>query len=314
MELDSSTSEQEDEQDDAEPIEEDEPEDEEDLAAVPGLAPSPPPPAAPVVEETPLAFAPRGIGARGVRGGIGARPGGGIGSGRAGIGGRGLGAGAGSASSAAPVFASATSASTIPLGGTSTFNPSSSFAPATSNTGADSPMAGAATPRFGLGASSGGGGAGIGSPGVGKGGIGARPAQSLVDSLKERLAAEEQAASPSPSSPSASPSPAPETSAAEAAPPRERRSFLPTATPQGSHLAPKKISKKEQQHFAQLESSGSLGLKMLQKMGWKSGTGLGVNEQGIVTPIGEGQKLRKKGAGIASGERSAGSLAEAARM
>lgn len=313
MELGSSASEQDDDQDDAEAIEEDEPEeDEEELAAVPGLAPSPPPPAAPVVEETPLAFAPRGIGARGGRGGIGARPGGGIGSGRAGIGGRGLGAGADSVSSAPPVFASATSASTIPLGGTSTFNPSS-FAPAASTSGADSPMAGAATPRLGLGASSGGGGAGIGSPGVGKVGIGARPAQSLIDSLKERLAAEEQVASPSPSSASASPSPAPENSV-DAAPPRERRSFLPTAAPEGSHLAPKKISKKEQQHFAQLESSGSLGLKMLQKMGWKSGTGLGVNEQGIVTPIGEGQKLRKKGAGIASGERSAGSLAEAARM
>ncbi|KAK4698524.1 tuftelin-interacting protein 11, partial [Phenoliferia sp. Uapishka_3] len=49
-------------------------------------------------------------------------------------------------------------------------------------------------------------------------------------------------------------------------------------------------------------------------MGWKSGSGLGADNQGIVTPIGEGQKLRKKGAGISKGERSAGSIAEAARM
>jgi tuftelin-interacting protein 11 len=98
--------------------------------------------------------------------------------------------------------------------------------------------------------------------------------------------------------------------------PRERRSFLPTATtqPGSASFVPKKISKKEQQHFAKLESSGSLGLKMLQKMGWKSGTGLGANEQGIVTPIGEGQKVRDRGKGLSSGERSAGAILEAARM
>jgi tuftelin-interacting protein 11 len=76
---------------------------------------------------------------------------------------------------------------------------------------------------------------------------------------------------------------------------------------------PPKISAKEAQHFAQLASKGDLGLRMLEKMGWKSGTGLGANQQGIVTPIGEGTKMRKQGAGISKGERSAGSIAEERR-
>lgn len=281
----------------------------EDLAPVPGLAPSPPPNVVPepdIAPSTPLAFAPRGIGSRG-RGGAG------IGS-RAGIGG-GAGIGARSSSSAAPAFASATSASMMSLGGVGVAKPTIDAVPS----GSQSPMTDASTPRIGLGA-------GIGATRAAGGGIGSRP--SLADSLRDRLAAQQTTfgADLSPSSMQSSPSssagasPVPEAMSTNTTEqqtiPRERRSFLPTASTQagGTSFVPKKISKKEQQHFAKLESSGSLGLKMLQKMGWKNGSGLGANEQGIVTPVGEGQKVRERGKGLSSGERSAGAIAEAARM
>ncbi|KAM0788473.1 hypothetical protein ACM66B_001606 [Microbotryomycetes sp. NB124-2] len=236
-----------------------------------------------------LAFAPRGIGARGglgaARGGIGARTG---------------------TSTTTPTFASATSASDMPLGGS---GPSQ-----ISSTGAESPMAGAATPRTGIGSSSAGIGAGRAGIG-GRSGLGSRPQVSLADAVRDKLASE-RAQEPTTSD---SPGPPQDSAAATSSThqdqvPRERRSFLPTATAASSSAtAPKIISKRERQHFAKLESSGSLGLKMLQKMGWKSGTGLGMNEQGIVTPIGEGQKVRAARQGLASGERSAGALAEEAR-
>lgn len=276
----------------------------EDLAPVPGLAQSPAP--EPVNERiepepAPLAFAPRGLGSGRGRGG------GGIGS-RAGIGGGGAGIGSRSAATSSgsmPIFASATSASTMPLGGNG-----SPAATTSDPTGTQSPMEGASTPRAGLGA-------GIGAGKAQTGGIGARP--SLADSLRQRLAAQ-QATVQEPTAPSVDSSPSssarmsPEPTQLEQ-PSRERRSFLPTGTASSAApQVPKKISKKEQQHFAKLESSGSLGLRMLQKMGYKTGTGLGANEQGIVTPIGEGQKVRERGKGISSGERSAGALAEAARM
>lgn len=220
----------------------------------------------PVEPKAALAFAPRAA-ARG-KGGIGARPA------TAGIG--------SSSTSSTPLqqFASATSASSMPLGG------------------AESPMSAAAPVHAGLGA-------GIGArSGIGGGGIGSGR-QSLVDSLRQRLAVDSE-----PSSSESTPRASPEPSSSD--PPRDRRSFLPTAkvTPMAP---PPKISAKEAQHFAQLASKGDLGLRMLEKMGWKSGTGLGANQQGIVTPIGEGTKMRKQGAGISKGERSAGSIAEERR-
>lgn len=269
----------------------------EHLASVPGLA-------TPIIEKpnpiTPAPIPPtRGIGSKSGMGGIGARAGiggggGGIGSGRAGIGGS---AGVAKGTGAAPMFASATSASAIPLGGYGTPTTNNSTIPASDPTtphllGTESPMTQAAPPH-----------AGIGSGRVGIGG--GQPKQSLADSLRSRLVAQglarAESPDPTPSADNLTPEPA-----------RERRSFLPT-TPSITPKAPLAISKAEQVHFASLATKGDIGLLMLQKMGWKNGTGLGAEGQGIVTPIGEGQKLRKKGQGIGEGERSKGSLAEEAR-
>ncbi|KAJ8079505.1 hypothetical protein PM082_011092 [Marasmius tenuissimus] len=55
------------------------------------------------------------------------------------------------------------------------------------------------------------------------------------------------------------------------------------------------LDRAEQVHFAKI--SGSFGARMLEKMGWKSGTGLGVTGEGIVTPV--ESKSRPERAGIA---------------
>lgn len=55
------------------------------------------------------------------------------------------------------------------------------------------------------------------------------------------------------------------------------------------------LSHAEQAHFAKL--SGSFGARMLQKMGWQAGQGLGTTGEGIVTPI--ESKMRPEKSGIA---------------
>lgn len=75
-------------------------------------------------------------------------------------------------------------------------------------------------------------------------------------------------------------------------------------------IAPVQLSYEEKAHFAKI--SGSFGAKMMAKMGWEAGTGLGASGQGIVTPV--ESKLRPKGAvGIAYGgfkERTKQAIAE----
>ncbi|GAA6037203.1 hypothetical protein JCM8097_008617 [Rhodosporidiobolus ruineniae] len=324
--------------------------DEEDLPPVPGLkartpTPPPPPPPAPVEVSNPgasLAFAPRGLSAgrgRG-RGGLGHGGGGaGLGAARGGIGAGGAKAGLG----AAPMFASSGSTlstvssstpSTTGPGAVPTFTPA--FAPSSSSSSSlpssappaapASPMAGAATPHVGLGSSR----PGIGSasaavdafPGGGGGaGLGARKGLSTVEALRAEVTGPGLAvpreggggeSGPASAATSASSTPAPDA-------PKERRSFLPSgAKPSllhgGGAAAPKaKLSASESKHFASLASSGSIGLKMLERMGWQAGTGLGKERQGIVTPVGEGQKLRRKNEGIRQGERSKGALEEEKR-
>lgn len=94
---------------------------------------------------------------------------------------------------------------------------------------------------------------------------------------------------------------------------RPTRSFLsqPTAKPKATPAA---LSSEEARHFNKLESAGGVGYKLLAKMGWSSGTGLGAEGQGRVTPV--DSQLRPKNAGIGSGgfsERTKQSKAEARR-
>lgn len=58
---------------------------------------------------------------------------------------------------------------------------------------------------------------------------------------------------------------------------------------------PASLSSTEKAHFSKI--SGSFGSRMLEKMGWTMGTGLGVTGAGIVTPV--ESKLRPQRAGIA---------------
>lgn len=79
---------------------------------------------------------------------------------------------------------------------------------------------------------------------------------------------------------------------------RPQRSFLRSDSGSGSNTparAATPLSTVEASHFTKL--SGTFGARMLSKMGWSAGTGLGTEGQGIVTPV--ESKLRPKGMGIA---------------
>ncbi|GAA98296.1 uncharacterized protein L969DRAFT_616734 [Mixia osmundae IAM 14324] len=77
---------------------------------------------------------------------------------------------------------------------------------------------------------------------------------------------------------------------------RQRRSFLgaqPSSNPTISK--PSFVSREEQKHFAQLENQGGIGFKLLQRMGWSNGSGLGQSGAGIITPIEVKKRPEKMG-------------------
>ncbi|KDQ13045.1 hypothetical protein BOTBODRAFT_112065 [Botryobasidium botryosum FD-172 SS1] len=135
-----------------------------------------------------------------------------------------------------------------------------------------------------------------------RGGIGSRAG--LGASTSSSFAAAAAAADPTPSSippsaalfglPSAFGAPASERGA-----PRAQRSFLRNGGNDGAGSAGTgsrtPLSAAEQQHFNKIQ--GTYGAKLMAKMGWQAGTGLGASAQGIVTPI--ETKLRPKNMGIA---------------
>ncbi|KAI0924244.1 hypothetical protein AcW2_005176 [Taiwanofungus camphoratus] len=77
---------------------------------------------------------------------------------------------------------------------------------------------------------------------------------------------------------------------------RMQRSFLRNGGSGTSTPTPATpLSAAERQHFNKL--GGSFGARLLSKMGWQAGTGLGTTGEGIVTPV--ESKLRPKGMGLA---------------
>ena len=95
---------------------------------------------------------------------------------------------------------------------------------------------------------------------------------------------------------------------------RTQRSFIrdDTDSAGSSRSATPNLSAQERVHFNKLE--GTYGARMLSKMGWVSGTGLGTSGEGRINPV--ETKVRKKGMGIAFGgfsERTDQEKAEARR-
>jgi len=95
---------------------------------------------------------------------------------------------------------------------------------------------------------------------------------------------------------------------------RTQRSFVrdDTDSAGSTRSATPNLSAHERVHFNKLE--GSYGARMLAKMGWVTGTGLGTTGEGRIAPV--ETKTRKKGMGIAFGgfsERTEQEKAEARR-
>jgi tuftelin-interacting protein 11 len=161
--------------------------------------------------------------------------------------------------------------------------------------------------------------------GLGLGASSSRPPTIFSGFTKSGIGASRPAAvsiPPTPSPLTHSPSPAPPASDDTSIPSNLPSAFGVSARPQrafvrnGASPAPPppkpNLSAQESAHFHKI--GGSLGARMLAKMGWESGTGLGAAGQGIVVPV--ETKLRPKNMGIAFkgfGERTEQSRAEARR-
>ncbi|KAI0832099.1 TFP11-domain-containing protein [Trametes gibbosa] len=144
-------------------------------------------------------------------------------------------------------------------------------------------------PRFG------GLGLGVGRGGIGssKGGIGS--ATTSTSFQRGGIGSSRHAVPES----SASPSPAPvieDLPTAFGVAQRAQRSFIrnPNASASTTRSATP-LTASERQHFGKI--AGTFGAKMLEKMGWQAGLGLGTTGEGIVTPV--ESKLRPKGMGLA---------------
>ncbi|KAI0738635.1 TFP11-domain-containing protein [Daedaleopsis nitida] len=114
--------------------------------------------------------------------------------------------------------------------------------------------------------------------------------------VSSRLAATEPSTStPVSTSPSPSPAPtAPDDLPAAFGAARTQRSFLRNKSSTSTRSSTP-LTGGEQAHFSKI--SGTFGARMLAKMGWQAGLGLGTTGEGIVTPV--ESKLRPKGMGIA---------------
>ncbi|KAI0628035.1 TFP11-domain-containing protein [Trametes polyzona] len=77
---------------------------------------------------------------------------------------------------------------------------------------------------------------------------------------------------------------------------RPQRSFVRKPdTSTGTSRSSTPLTATERQHFNKI--AGTFGARMLEKMGWQAGLGLGTTGEGIVTPV--ESKLRPKGMGLA---------------
>ena len=160
--------------------------------------------------------------------------------------------------------------------------------------------------------------------GLGLGASRSRPPTTFSGFTRSGIGASRPAAVSIPATPSPAPSPSPAPPAPEdttipsnlpsafGGNSRPQRAFVRNGTPSAPPPPKPNLSASESAHFRKLESS--FGARMLAKMGWEAGTGLGAEASGIVVPI--ETKVRPKNMGIAFkgfAERTEQSKAEARR-